>query len=81
MAIEHVIDFQDALTGELLGPADVATLSPEARVESASLPAQNAETAPDGAALRRIWAMPTAGNTYVLRVEGADSRLRAIGTE
>lgn len=80
VALEHLIDFQDALTGEALGAADVATLAPVALTGSSPLAAQAAEASPDGAALRRVWVVAPGSATYTLRVEGAESR-RYFGCE
>ncbi len=73
-AIEHVIDFQDALTGEPLAAGDVAALAPRALAGGAALPAQASETSPDGAALRRVWPVPQGATEYTLRVDGDESR-------
>ncbi len=78
-AVEHVIDFQDALTGEPLSAADVATLSPAALVGDSPVAPSEAERSPDGAALRRAWTFASTGS-YTLRVDGAESR-RYFGCE
>jgi hypothetical protein len=78
-APEHYIEFQDALTGEALGAADVASLSlsvlaPTPRADML------AETSPDGTVLRRVWSFAPNVETYTLRVEGTASR-RYFGCE
>lgn len=78
-AVEHLIDFQDALTGEPLSAADVATLSPVALAGDAAVAPTETETSPDGTALRRAWTFAATGS-YTLRVDGAESR-RYFGCE
>lgn len=78
--LEHLIDFQDALTGEALRAADVATLAPVARAGGQRLVEREGEASPDGAALRRVWDVAPGASTYTLAVEGAESR-RYFGCE
>jgi hypothetical protein len=78
-SIDHYIEFQDALTGEPLTPADVSALSVSG-VSGAALTEARAETSPDGLVLRRVWALPPAGDSYVVRVDGGASR-RYFGCE
>lgn len=79
-AVDHVIDFQDALTGDVLRAADVATLSPAALVGETPVQPDAAEDSPDGAALRRVWTFAPGATSYTLRVDGAESR-RYFGCE
>ena len=78
--VDHLIDFQDALTGEPLGAADVSTLTPVALVGDSPLTPTAAESSPDGAALRRVWTLPPNVTSYTLRVDGAEAR-RYFGCE
>ena len=73
-AIEHVIAFEDALTGESLTVADVSSLGTSARVDGAPMALDGEEASPDGAMLRRVWRVPDAGNRYALVVDGGDAR-------
>lgn len=78
--VDHLIDFQDALTGESLGAADVSTLTPAALVGDTPVAPSAAESSPDGAALRRAWTLPAGATSYTLRVDGAEAR-RYFGCE
>ncbi len=78
-SLDHYLEFRDALTGEPLGAADVAALTVHA-VGDAPLRESLAESSPDGATLRRIWAPAAAGESYRLRVDGGASR-RYFGCE
>jgi hypothetical protein len=73
-AIEHVIEFQNALSGESLSVADVASLTPVASMSGDVLQAPVAERSADGVALRRAWVIAPTGETYTLRIDGNDSR-------
>jgi hypothetical protein len=78
--IEHLIDFQDALTGDPLTPSDVAALEVTARAGDSPLPVAATERSPDGTTLRRVWVSPTEAANYSVRVESGDSR-RYFGCE
>jgi len=78
-AVDHYLEFRDALTGDALGAADVSSLVVSAAA-GAPLAEERAETSPDGAVLRRVWALPAAGDAYTVRVDGGASR-RYFGCE